>query len=122
MTDALTRLLDNFYTAVFQQGTAKKFNTPISKVAQSTETLPLAEESLVVNYGLKRSRAYADLIITGVDGAQMDGSYQVSSGTRVEYGSGILSPTVGGAVVRFRTQFNSGTPGNKYLISWRRVE
>jgi hypothetical protein len=110
-----TRILENLYTRVFEQS-PPRLNRRVSDVVTLSEQDPADTATVAFNIGVK-ARAYEDLSLTGSTGVQGDGSYRLQSGTRVNYGPGVMDDITGAAVFRFEVLFNSGAAGTKTLLS-----
>jgi hypothetical protein len=117
--DELTRVLDNFYTTLFER-TERHQNRRTGKAVLYTETDPADNpETEGAFFQPMVPRAHGDLLISGADQDADPSIFKITSGTgRVRYGAGFLDETILSAVVRLRMDFNSPGTANHSIFTW----
>lgn len=91
--DNLTRIINNFYSALFERGTGgKKFNAVLRYSQQSIETINIIEEDygIIVNT-VPFARAGGPMVVAGADTDVGASQYGITGATqRLQYSSGAL--------------------------------
>jgi hypothetical protein len=117
--DELTRLLDNFYTAIFERAQRSQ-NRRLGRAILNTESDPAdTPESEGASFQPMTARAYESLTIAGADQDADPSIFKITSGTgRVQYGSGVLDETSLTVVFRLRPDADSASFGTGTLLRW----
>jgi hypothetical protein len=104
---------------VFENAQSRR-NRPSYNVILAQESITLADTA--ANFLAPKATYHGDITLTGSSGIQGDGTYRVTSATRLRYGSGVLDKDDGGIAVRFRPQFASTADTElKYIFAWTRT-
>jgi hypothetical protein len=122
--EELTRMLDNFYTAIFERAERSQ-NRRLGRAIINSETDPADDptgdsQPEGNDFQPHTARAYAPLTIAGADQDADNEIFKIQTSTgRVQYGSACLDETSLTIVFRLRPDFNSSGSGNHWLFSWR---